>query len=213
MISFEHTEVVGFEPAIRGMRNPKNSWDRSDSEYAMGEFIIGANDEKLCKTLLSGGPVHSKFMRFIVCYTDINAPQYWWSEYDTYKVGTVANSCSKMHKLLAKPFEISDFSFDKLHDTEFMRVARPLVIILNELRDEYFKLEDEDEKKRIWYEILQILPISYNQKRTVMMSYEALRNMYRWRYNHKLDEWREFCEWVENLPNSWLITYGIKKEQ
>lgn len=388
MIKIENVEVVGWEHAIRGMRNPKNSWDRSDSTFGgcnddyceIGEdhsaVKIGPNDHKLMLSLAEGGSVHAKYRRMIVVYADITAPLYWWSEYDTYKVGTVANSCSKMHKLLAKPFEIEDFSFDKLpgykktikqfrpevdeetevwkkydadydvsnygrirHGTRilscslhkdgyiyvtihgkqmplhrliaekfianpcgkkevnhidgnkqnnfcnnlewvtssenqkhaidnnlqpkglstykgkfseeqreeikklwdsgasrreiahkynvshtcindiindkykyassvnvFKEIAMLLVDTLNELRDSYFNADNEQDKKQIWYSIIQLLPSSYNQKRTVMLNYEVLHNMYYSpRYNHKLDEWREFCEWIKTLPYSELI--------
>ena len=395
MIKIENVEVVGFEAAIRGMRNPKNSWDRSDSKYGchndrcitcgdiycnggLGSYKLGPNDKELAMKLVKGGPVHAKYRRMITVYLDITAPLYWWSEYDTYKVGTVANSCSKMHKLLHKPFETSDFSFDKLigfknevkqfrpdideeneywvelaycpeyfvsnqgrvrhnkrvlsgsvhkdsyifvnikgkqipvhrlvancflpfvenmdvvnhvdgnkmnnaawnlewctqsenvkhaHENNlqpkglstykgkfsskerqmikdewdkgniskrklaekygvshtcicdiindkykyvdkvnvFEDVAKPLVDVLNELRDMYFLEEDANKKKQVWYSILQLLPNSYNQKRTIMLNYEVLTNMYHSRKNHKLDEWVEFCKWIERLPYKELI--------
>lgn len=379
MIQIDKVKAFGWEEAIRGMRNPMNSWDMSDTKYYVSDCCIGRNDYRLMKTLSKAGTDHSKYLRMITVYADINAPQYWWSEYDTYKVGTVANSCSKMHKLLHKPFEMNDFSFDKLpgykrevkqftpevdedkevwvktiedeyyevsnygrvrHDGrvlsgsihkdgytfvtirgkqhprhrlvaeafipnpqnkpfvnhkdgnkqnclsdnlewctqsenirhayendlqpkglstykgkftaeqraeikrlwdngEFTRrelankygvshtcindinndkykyvekvnlfetVARPIVDTLNELRDSWFNEEDETKKKEIWYSILQLLPSSYNQKRTVLLNYQVLKNMYHARKNHKLDEWRDFCEWVETLPYSELIT-------
>lgn len=406
MIKIENCEVVGWEHALRGMRNPKNSWDRSDSVYCgdIGEcapcpaydpddgvckrynaecylndpYIIGSNDHELAMILSKGGPVHAKYRRMITVYVDITAPMYWWSEFDTYKVGTVSNSCSKMHTMLAKPFEMNDFSFDKLpgyknevgqyipdfdYEKEvwkeisstgyevgnfgrirrgdrilagsyhsdgyvftsingkqipihvfvarafvpnpnnypevnhkdgnklnnsadnlewvtrsmnqkhaidmglqpkglstysgkftkeqreeikqlwnvgkyskreiakmynvshtcinniisdkyryatkvniFETVARPIVDTLNELRDYYIRETDEDKKKQIWYSVLQLLPVSYNQKRTIMLNYEVLYNIYTWRKDHKLDEWREFCKWIETLPYSELIT-------
>ena len=391
MIKFEHTEVLGWEAAIRGMRNPMNSWDKSDSksniitlcgsskfkneflkvqkelslkgylvlslglfghsgddeawvkkdlldrvhkqkidmssaifvidvdvyvgestkneiEYAINRgktvyfyshddleavqeisnsSLIGSNDLDLMKRLRNAGTDHRKFMRMIVVYADLTAPMYWWSEYDTYKIGTVANSTSKMHKMLAKPFEMNDFSFDKLpgwknevgqyipdfdYDKEiwkeigktgyevsdlgrtdeqreeiktlwnsgkhsrreiarmygvshtcindilndkyryatkvnvFETVARPIVDTLNELRDTWIRETDETKKKQIWYAILQLLPVSYNQRRTVMLNYEVLANIYKSRKDHKLDEWREFCEWIEGLPYSEIIT-------
>ena len=391
MIKFEHTEVLGWEAAIRGMRNPMNSWDKSDSksniitlcgsskfkneflkvqkelslkgylvlslglfghsgddeawvkkdlldrvhkqkidmssaifvidvdgyvgestkneiEYAINRgktvyfyshddleavqeisnsSLIGPNDLDLMKRLRNAGTDHRKFMRMIVVYADLTAPMYWWSEYDTYKIGTVANSTSKMHKMLAKPFEMNDFSFDKLpgwknevgqyipdfdYDKEiwkeigktgyevsdlgrtdeqreeiktlwnsgkhsrreiarmygvshtcindilndkyryatkvnvFETVARPIVDTLNELRDTWIRETDETKKKQIWYAILQLLPVSYNQRRTVMLNYEVLANIYKSRKDHKLDEWREFCEWIEGLPYSEIIT-------
>lgn len=380
MIRIENTEVSGLKAAIRGMRNPMNSWAQSDSHYAEypddDVYCAGEKDLDLMKRLVSAGTDHSKFMRMITVYADITAPLYWWSEYDTYKVGTVANSCSKMHKLLAKPFEMSDFSFDKLpgyknevkqfkpetdenekwiainnegyfvsdqgrirhknrvlsgslHNdgyifatihgkqspvhrliamafipnpdnlpevnhkdgnkqnnfvsnlewvtrsdnqihairnglqpviahtykgkfTEeqrkeikrlwdsgnskrelanifgvshtcicdiindkykyaekvnlFEEIARPVVDTLNELRDSYMSCDDETSKKEIWYSILQLLPESYNQRRTVLLNYAVLRNIYHARRNHKLDEWHLFCEWIEELPYSELIT-------
>ena len=231
MIKLENVEVLGWEAAIRGMRNPMNSWEKSDSVkcYAnancpeicrnnMSEMHIGSNDLDLMTRLCKAGSDHRKFMRMITVYVDVTAPLYWWAECDTYKVGTVRNSCSKMHKLLSKPFEMSDFSFDKLPGyknevkqfrpdfDEYEEVARPLVDILNEMRDIYLNCDDEEQKKIIWYSILQLLPESYNQRATVQLNYEVLRNMYHSRKNHKLDEWVEFCEWIENLPYSELIT-------
>lgn len=223
MIKIENVEVVGWEPAIRGMRNSYNSWDKSDS-YGMDEdFKIGPIDYSLMLKLAKSGPSHSKYRRMIVVYVDVTAPLYWWSEYDTYKVGTVSNSCSKMHTLLAKPFEMYDFSFDKLPgyrreikqfrpevDKEsvnlFEKVARPFVDTLNELRDSYLTCDNPQQKKIIWYSILQLLPESYNQRRTLMLNYEVLSNVYKDRKSHKLDEWIEFCKWIEELPYSKLIT-------
>jgi hypothetical protein len=391
MIKIEQVETVGWEAAIRGMRNPLNSWDKGDSGICVstraideGWFEIGKNDLKLMSTLRNAGTDHRKFMRMIVVYMDITAPMYWWSEYDTYKVGTVANSCSKMHKMLAKPFEMNDFSFDRLpgyknlvrqyipdydYDKEIWKdieqsgyevsnfgrvrhgerilagsfhtdgyifvtikgkqspvhvlvakafilnqhnapevnhkdgnkmnnavenlewvtrsenqqhavannlqprglstytgkftdsqreeikklwnngeytrrelaemygvshtcisdilhnkyyycaktnlfevVARPTVDMLNELRDSYLRETDEEKKKQIWYSILQMLPVSYNQKRTVMLNYEVLTNMYHSRRNHKLEEWQAFCDWIETLPYSNELIIGNKKE-
>ncbi len=226
MIKFENTEVVGWEHAVRGMRNPMNSWDKSDSRFnfiethvdELGEFDLendvelGENDLALMKRLRKAGTDHRKYLRMITVYVDITAPMYWWSEFDTYKVGTVANSTSKMHKLLSKPFEMNDFSFDKLpgykNEVKQFRpiveeVARPLVDTLNELRDDWFREEDIEKKKIIWYSILQLLPNSYNQKRTVMLNYEVLNNIYKSRKNHKLDEWSiGFMKWIESLPYS-----------
>ena len=213
MIKIENVEIFGWQAAIRGMRNPLNSWDKSDSgyvtEYDEGGFDaefykIGNNDLDLMKKLIAAGSDHSKFMRMINVTCDITAPLYWWSEYDTYKVGTVRNSCSKMHKLLSKPFEMSDFSFDKLPGV-YEEVARPLVDILNEMRDSYLNCDDEEQKKIIWYSILQLLPESYNQRATVQINYAVLRNMYHSRKQHKLDEWRMFCKWIEQLQLSNLI--------
>ena len=198
---------------IRGCRNPLNSWERMDSKQKFesshdlsgGYIEIGPNDLDLMMRLRkAGSPDHRKFMRMIVVYANITAPMYWFSEYDTYKIGTVANSTSKMHKLLAKPFEISDFSFDKLLGYETN--ISPIINALNALRDAYLKEPDEEKKKQTWYVILQLLPSSYNQRRTVMLNYEVLANIYHSRKNHKLDEWREFCKWIETLPYSELIT-------
>ncbi len=390
MIEITNTEVFGWQAAIRGMRNPKNSWDRSDSDFYM-TTLLGERDFGLAEALVKAGPVHSKFMRMIHVQFDVNAPLYWWAEMDTYKVATVRNSCSKMHKLLSRPFEMSDFSFDKLsgyknevkqfvpemseedvakeiwvsiddeysisnfgrikhifkdhyrlisgsvhkdgyrfvtlhgkqmplhrivakyyhndsynenlvvnhidgnkqnnradnlewitqsenirHSIEnnlqpksantytgkftaeqreeikrlwdegelskrkiakkygvshtcinniinddyayidkinlYEKVAKPLVDTLNELRDMYLRSDDEADKKKIWYSIIQILPESYNQKATLDMNYETLRNIYKWRKNHKLDEWHKFCEWIESLPYSELITGGNDSE-
>ncbi len=212
MIKFEKEHTVGWEQAVRGMRNPMNSWAKSDSRYVNESFCgndhysyyeVGRNDLKLMEQLREAGTDHRKYMRMIVVYVDITAPMYWWSEYDTYKVGTVANSCSKMHKLLHKPFEMNDFSFEKLQSKEF---AQKIVNTLNELRDKCINCDCDEEKKRIWYSILQILPESYNQKRTVMLNYEVLANMYKSRKYHKLDEWQAFCDWAEQLSHSELIT-------
>ena len=240
MIKIENPEVYGWEAAIRGMRNPMNSWDKSDTVYGTywGDidghqcvdehgFSIGKNDLDLMKRLRNAGTVHRTFMRMITVTLDIVAPLYWWAEYDTYKIGTVANSCSKMHKLLSKPFEISDFSFDKLpgfrndiingkykyieNKNTFEEVAKPLINILNELRDSYFSCESEMNKKVIWYSIIQLLPSSYNQRRTVMLNYEVLTNIYHARKNHKLDEWHDFCHWVETLPYAKELIIGEEK--
>lgn len=245
MIKIENVEIFGWQASIRGLRSPLNSWDKSDSgyvtEYDEGDFDaefykIGNNDLDLMKKLIAAGSDHSKFMRMINVTCDITAPLYWWSEYDTYKVGTVRNSCSKMHKLLSKPFEMSDFSFDKLPGYKnevkqfrpdnditndkykyaektnvYEEVARPLVDILNEMRDSYLNCDDEEQKKIIWYSILQLLPESYNQRATVQLNYAVLRNMYHSRKQHKLDEWRMFCKWIEQLQLSKLIIGGTEK--
>lgn len=220
MIRLEAVETFGWEAAVRGMRNPKNSWSKSDSVFSIidGQPHLGPNDMKLMKTLREAGTDHRKFLRMIVVSLDITAPMYWWAEFDTYKVGTVRNSCSKMHKLLEKPFEMNDFSFDKLpgyrnevkqFPTEvnlYEEVARPWIDMLNELRDSYMRCLDEGVKKEIWYAILQLLPESYNQRATVLLNYEVLANIYKSRRNHKLAEWHVFCDWIETLPYSWLIT-------
>lgn len=288
MIKIESIRTSGWEAAIRGMRNPKNSWGRSDSLFIgedgdyytiagdtgpyngeKTEVEIGPNDEKLMRQLASGGPVHGKYLRYIDVTMDVTAPFYWWKEFDTYKVGTVANSCSTMHKLMAKPFEAADFSFERMIGAEdcdyihqkigraaltgcqrqailtlwgngeytqetlaeifgvpvstahnlihskqaydsivdfYHKLAEPLVDICNEIRDRYLAAEDENLKKALWYTLIQCLPSSYNQKRTVKLNYEVLRGMYLHRKNHKLDEWREFCRMIESLPYSFLIT-------
>ena len=225
MIKIENTEVVGWEAAIRGMRNPLNSWEKSDSKwYSIGiptsnpaaindkylsqKYCIGDNDYDLMKRLRNAGTDHRKFMRMITVYVDITAPLYWWKEFDTYKVGTVANSCSTMHKIHAKEFTLEDFSCEHLFDTpesEFndsMDVLKEVIDILNLYRDHFVK---NPHRKDYWWQLIQLLPSSYNQRRTVMLNYEVLANIYKSRRNHKLDEWHVFCEWIENLPYSELI--------
>lgn len=225
MIKFENTEVVGWDPAIRGMRNPKNSWEKGDSESCSGSgncqncfyydacpscyvpFVVGPNDLDLMMRLRNAGTDHRKFMRMIVVYTDIIAPLYWWKEFDTYKVGTVADSCSTMHKIAAKEFTLEDFSCEHLMDElDFERTFKTYLETtiegLNEARDKYLETNDNF----YWWQMIQLLPSSYNQKRTVMLNYEVLANIYKSRRNHKLDEWHVFCDWIENLPYSELIT-------
>ena len=225
MIKIENTEVVGWEAAIRGMRNPLNSWEKSDSKwYSIGiptsnpaaindkylsqKYCIGDNDLDLMKRLRNAGTDHRKFMRMITVYVDITAPLYWWKEFDTYKVGTVANSCSTMHKIHAKEFTLEDFSCEHLFDTpesEFndsMDVLKEVIDILNLYRDHFVK---NPHRKDYWWQLIQLLPSSYNQRRTVMLNYEVLANIYKSRRNHKLDEWHVFCEWIENLPYSELV--------
>ena len=242
MIRIEQTEVVGWEHAIRGMRNPMNSWDKSDSKYGCRlkkgrdwvnwdlykdghitfcdscrwcehlcedayvenkhkEYIIGPNDLALMKKLAHTGADHRKFMRMIVVYCDITAPLYWWKEFDTYKVGTVANSCSTMHKIHAREFTFDGFSHERMTDG-CKDVLADIIEALNFERDNYLETND----KAYWENMIQLLPTSYNQKRTVMLNYEVLSNIYKSRKNHKLDEWREFCHWIETLPYSGLIT-------
>ena len=210
MIKIENVEVMGWEHAIRGMRNPKNSWDKSDSEFnnSMFELAIGENDYKLMTALRDAGTDHRKFMRMITVYLDITAPLYWWKEFDTYKVGTVANSCSTMHKIHAKEFTMDDFSNDHLvlWDVDNnvhipMGCLQDTINVLNACREKYLETKD----KMYWWQMIQLLPSSYNQKRTVMLNYEVLANMYKSRKHHKLDEWRNFCEWVKQLPYSELI--------
>ena len=207
MIKIEKTEVLGWEHAIRGMRNPMNSWDKSDSYWWSVTddlpriYFVGDNDLSLMKNLSKAGTDHRKFMRMIVCYVDITAPLYWWKEFDTYKVGTVANSCSTMHKIHAKEFTLNDFSIDQMLPGT-VEIMEHTIEALNHNR----KLFLETKLKSYWWQLIQILPTSYNQKRTVMMNYEVLANIYKSRKNHKIDEWREFCQWIEALPYSELIT-------
>ena len=196
MIKIENIDVYGWEAAIRGARNPMNSWDRMDSCYNNGEFEIGENDYKLLKNLTIAGPEHRKWNRMVTVTMDITAPLYWWKEYDTYKVGTVANSCSTMHKIQAKKFEMSDFSVEHLRS---LRVMHEIIDELNFYRDKFNK----DKKKEDWWEMIQLLPTSYNQKRTVHLNYEVLGTMYHQRRHHKLDEWQVFCDTLEML-----IPYG-----
>ena len=212
MIKIENVEVMGWEAAIRGMRNPMNSWDKSDSHYweSSNRFEVGPNDLDLMKRLRSAGTDHGKFMRMITVYLDITAPLYWWKEADTYKVGTVANSCSTMHKIHAKEFTLDDFSHEHLENSWLVHL-KETIKLLNEARDAY-NWCNTDAKKEWWWQMIQLLPSSYNQRRTVMLNYEVLANMYKSRKNHKLDEWVEFCKWIETLPYSELIT-GEKKEE
>ena len=217
MIKIEPAWPVGFDAAIRGMRNPLNSWDKIDSYYIWPddeEFHIGPNDHDLMMKLRNAGPDHRKFMRMIVVYTDITAPLYFWKQFDCYKIGTVSNSCSTMHKIAEKEFTLDDFSHEHIewivedpeHDPspvlDFIKPMTYTIKMLNIAREKYLETKD----KRYWYVMIQLLPSSYNQKRTVMLNYEVLANMYESRKNHKLDEWRDFCKWVETLPYSELIT-------
>lgn len=262
MLKIENTEVVGWEHAIRGMRNPMNSWEKSDSKYcseydhypiegscvhcpydnicnkskkAMQQmYLVGSNDYDLMTRLRNSGTDHRKFMRMITVYLDITAPLYWWKEFDTYKVGTVANSCSTMHKIADKEFEEGDFSTEHLFDAESKDVEFPIIYgkehtpiwslnitikMLNFYRKKYIETKTKPMKeeakraqliKAYWQQMIQLLPSSYNQKRTVMLNYEVLANIYKSRKNHKLDEWHTFCGWIESLPYSELIT-GEKK--
>lgn len=212
MIKITNAEVFGWDAAIRGMRNPMNSWDRSDSFVCEGKdacvgdcySCIGNADLALMKKLVKAGSDHAKFMRMLNVTMDVTAPVYWWSEYDTYKVGTVANSCSKMHKLASKEFTFDDFSHEHLNDDVIEKPFKDIINCLNFFRDLYNQNHDKDD----WWQMIQLLPSSYNQKRTVQLNYEVLRNMYHARRNHKLDEWRDFCSWVESLPYAELITLG-----
>ena len=230
MLKIENFEVTGWEAAIRGMRNPKNSWKKSDSfipcyhktachkcednqkcayyfedglPYKKDDFI-GTNDLDLMTRLRNAGTDHRKFMRMIIVYLDITAPLYYWKEFDTYKVGTVANSCSTMHKIADKEFTLEDFSCEHLQNS-WLAHLKETIRLLNEARDAY-NWCNTDAKKDWWWQMIQLLPSSYNQKRTVMLNYEVLANMYKSRRNHKLDEWHTFCDWIEKLPYSELIT-------
>lgn len=218
MLKLENTEVVGWEHAIRGMRNPKNSWGKSDSVFTPHELEdwphdiiktfddLGPNDHNLMAQLAEGGPVHAKYRRMITVYVDITAPLYWWKEFDTYKVGTVANSCSTMHKIAAKEFTLDDFSCEHLGPPAISNL-KSTIKCMNDYREEFIK----DSEKHNWWQMIQLLPSSYNQKRTIMLNYEVLVGIYKWRCNHKLDEWHTFCDWIEELPYSELIT-GRKDE-
>ena len=231
MLKIENTEVLGWEHAIRGMRNPMNSWEKSDSHscgtcgdcdicidydncpygYDYLKTIIGPNDLDLMTRLRNAGTDHRKFMRMITVYTDITAPLYWWKEFDTYKVGTVANSCSTMHKIAAKEFTLEDFSTEHLYPEVREAFENTIIKYLNEARKTYNFLSDTPSKKDAWWQMIQLLPSSYNQKRTVMLNYEVLANIYKSRRNHKLDEWHTLCDWIEELPYSELITGNEKK--
>lgn len=262
MIQIENIQVVGLEAAIRGMRNPMNSWEKSDSEFdvdcvictnsnydcetcpcscstfGMEHTLVGPNDYDLMMRLAKQGAVHGKFRRMIEAYMDITAPLYWWKEFDTYKVGTVANSCSTMHKIHAKEFTLDDFSHEHLidyrverdradadpnysldecrtligsdpHEDPYIYPEQFLIVtcsLLNAARKLYLQTKD----KKYWWQMIQLLPSSYNQRRTVMLSYEVLANIYQYRHNHKLDEWREFCTMIEGLPYSEIITCGCE---
>lgn len=259
MIKIENVEIDGWGPAIRGMRNPKNSWDRSDTLYLPQNFcddevdyelsevcggyapVVKENDFDLMSRLSAGGPVHAKYRRMIAVYADITAPLYWWKEFDTYKVGTVSNSCSTMHKIADKEFTLEDFSCEHLMADEAfafplgggwrgldaVEVLKCTIEALNNARKRYLETKD----KKYWWQMIQLLPSSYNQRRTEMFNYEVLANIYKWRKNHKLDEWRVhdvskehefrfkdftsgkwgFCDWIESLPYSELIT-GKEKD-
>lgn len=242
MLKLENTEIVGWEHAIRGMRNPKNSWAKSDSVFTPHELEdwphdtvktfddLGPNDYKLMSQLADGGPVHAKYRRMIAVYVDITAPLYWWKEFDTYKVGTVANSCSTMHKIAAKEFTLDDFSCEHLIDEDDSDLIigdvvshttlECVIMALNFYRNKFLEAQKKPMKeeskrdglvKKYCWQMIQLLPTSYNQKRTVMLNYEVLVGIYKWRRNHKLDEWHTFCDWIEELPYSELIT-GRKDE-
>ena len=221
MIKITNAEVFGWDAAIRGMRNPMNSWNKSDSflcnvecdecpergNHCQGhnylDYVVGDNDLTLMKKLAKAGSDHAKFMRMINVTMDVTAPLYWWSEYDTYKVGTVANSCSKMHKIANREFTLGDFSTEHLDDVS-LDTFNYIIAQLEYDRRLYIKTKD----KKYWWDMIQQLPSSYNQKRTIQLNYAVLRNMYHARRNHKLDEWHDFCSWVETLPYAELITLG-----
>ena len=219
MIRIENVDVVGWEHAIRGMRNPMNSWDKSDSLTSSKKVDVGKNDLSLMKRLFDAGTDHRKFMRMLTVYMDITAPLYWWKEFDTYKVGTVANSCSTMHKIHAKEFTLEDFSHEHLEDEEdgwirdekgrlwcSARTNMEVTVgLLNAYRYQYLETKD----KKYWWQMIQLLPSSYNQKRTVMLNYEVLANIYKSRKNHKLDEWKELCKTIEELPYFKFLLNGI----
>ena len=230
MIKLENCEVMGWEAAIRGMRNPLNSWGKSDSglsyisptnirwgdsitqvEGGTTEFCLGPNDFDLMTRLRNAGTDHRKFMRMITVYLDITAPLYWWKEFDTYKVGTVANSCSTMHKIADKEFTLDDFSCEHLENS-WLAHLKNTIKLLNKARDAY-NWCNTCVKKEWWWRIIQLLPSSYNQRRTVMLNYEVLANIYKSRKDHRLDEWRDFCKWIETLPYSELITGDISEKE
>ncbi len=220
MIKIENVDVFGWETAIRGMRNPMNSWDKSDTGWydicdeeveqgfveSHGEdvLVIGINDLRLMKTLSNAGNDHGKFLRMINVTMDIVAPLYWWKEFDTYKVGTVANSCSTMHKIQAKKFELSDFSIEHLNVDVINNPFKTIIDCLNFFRGSYLQHGDKDD----WWQMIQLLPSSYNQRRTIQLNYAVLKNMYHSRKAHKLDEWLTFCEWVESLPYAKELIVG-----
>lgn len=236
MLRIENTEVLGWEHAIRGMRNPMNSWEKSDSGWDViyhspvdknefllvkdddeYEYFVGPNDQKLMMNLRSAGTDHRKFMRMITVYVDLTAPLYWWKEFDTYKVGTVANSCSTMNKIAAKEFTLEDFSCEHLSIRQSVDILKETIDALNVFRNVYLnggllKYETgefatfQPKDKEIWWQMIQLLPSSYNQRRTLMLNYEVLANIYKSRRNHKLDEWHTLCDWIESLPYSELIT-------
>ena len=213
MLTIDHTEVIGLEPAIRGMRNPKNSWSKSDSLWEFDDqqdewrYHVGNNDHDLMMRLAAGGPVHAKYRRMIIVYADITAPLYWFKEFDTYKVGTVANSCSTMHKIHSKELTLDDFSYEHLAE-DSMNNLLETIRTMNKYREEFL----ETGNKKAWWQMIQLLPTNYNQKRTAMMSYEVLVGIYKHRKDHKLDEWHTFCDWIKSLPYSEIITGEINAE-
>ena len=233
MLRIENTEVLGWEAAIRGMRNPENSWEKSDSEFHrepkhyfdekdmpctdLRRFVLGPDDLDLMKRLRNAGTDHRKFMRMITVYVDLTGPLFWWKEFDTYKVGTVANSCSTMNKIAAKEFTLEDFSCEHLSIRQSVDILKETIDALNVFRNVYLnggllKYETgefatfQPKDKEIWWQMIQLLPSSYNQRRTLMLNYEVLANIYKSRRNHKLDEWHTLCDWIESLPYSELVT-------
>ncbi len=202
MINLQYADIWGFEHAVRGMRNPMNSWDKSDTFVDSDLVLLGKKDKELMKRLIHAGTSHRKFLRQIFVSVDITAPLYWWKEFDTYKVGTVANSCSTMHKIHDKEFTLDDFSVEHLSDDVLNKPFKDIISCLNFFRQLYIQDHDKD----CWWQMIQLLPSSYNQKRTITMNYENLLNIYETRRNHKLDEWKDFCKWIERLPNAELIT-------
>lgn len=241
MIQIEKTQIMGWEPTIRGMRNPMNSWEKSDSGHrcpykeenapicgnCTENMCIGPNDLDLMLRLAKAGSVDGKFRRMIAVYVDLTAPLYWWKEFDTYKVGTVANSCSTMHKIHSKPFTLDDFSHEHLLTLDSVVIDDLIPLdkdetnclcpvefleltckVLNRYREKFLETKD----KSYWWQMIQLLPSSYNQKRTVMLNYEVLANIYQHRRNHKLDEWRELCRWIKSLPYSEIITCNVTEK-
>jgi hypothetical protein len=210
MIKLERTSVMNLENAVRGMRNPMNSWDKCDSYYNEdGDYILGENDMKLAMRLRNAGSDHRKYLRQVFVSVDITAPLYWWKEYDTYKVGTVANSCSTMHKIHAKPFVEEDFSLERCApELMVFRLIDMTMNVLNLMRDKYLETKD----KKYWDSMIELLPSSYNQMRTCTLTYENLVNMYHARRNHKLAEWHGFCDWVEQLPYANELIVGRRED-
>lgn len=202
MITLKYADIWGFEHAVRGMRNPMNSWDKSDTFVDYDLVLLGKKDKELMKRLVHAGPSHRKFLRQIFVSVDITAPLYWWKQFDTYKIGITPNSCSTMHKIQDKEFTLDDFSVEHLNDDVLNKPFKDIISCLNFFRQLYIQDHDKDN----WWQMIQLLPSSYNQKRTVTMNYENLLNIYETRRNHKLDEWKDFCKWIERLPNAELIT-------
>lgn len=208
MITIERTSVMNFENAIRGARNPMNSWNRMDSFYdEQGNFIMGSNDLNLAQRLARAGSDHRKFIRQIFVSVDFTAPLYWWKEYDTYKVATVANSTSTMHKIASKPFTLDDFSHERMN-TQAQEALAHTVSVLEDLRKDYLETKD----KETWYSMIQLLPSSYHQMRTCTLNYETLMNIYYARRNHKLDEWHTVCDWIASLPYAKELILAVEEK-